>query len=148
MPGAFEFDHVQPGTYTVSFTRAGGVPVSSILSLAAGAHRVLNPVLAPAASIFGTVFQANLQPPVPLLGAEVRLYRADQFPSGASRVTTTDSKGFFKFDNVDAPQSYVVVFAFPPGSPGQFSMEIPNLGLSVQDQICSPTTFNCLVNAQ
>ncbi len=147
-PGAYEFDHVQPGTYTVSFTRAGGVPTSSILTLTAGTHRVLNPVLAPAASIFGNVFQANLTPPAPLLGAEIRLFRADQYPNGPSRVATTGANGFFKFDNVDAPQSYVVQFAFPPGSPGQFTMEILNLGLSMQDQICDPATHNCLVNAQ
>jgi hypothetical protein len=152
-PGAYEFDHVQPGTYTVSFTRIGGVPTSQLVILKAGVHSMVNPLLAAAASVVGYVFRANFPnpPPPALAGAEVRLFRADQYPSGPSRVVTTDSTGFFKFDNVDAPQSYVVQFAFPPGSPGQFTRPIQNLGLSVQYPLCpmNPSDPNaCLVAAQ
>lgn len=136
--GAYEFDNVQPGTYTLSFTRPGGVPTSTILTLTAGQHRPFDPVLAPAASVSGFVFTASAVPEqaTHLAGVEVRLFRADQFPSGQSRSTLTDANGHFSFENVDAPQSYVVQFAFPQGSPGQFTRGITTLGLSQQLVLC------------
>jgi hypothetical protein len=143
-PGAYEFDNVQPGTYTLSFTRPGGLPTSSILTLTAGTHKVFNPVLAPAAAVFGVVVKTNTN--TPAAGAEVRLFLSSQYPSGTSRVAITDSNGAFAFTNVDAPQSYVVQFAFPPGSAGQNTKEIPNLGLSQQLNVCSPNA--CTVTTQ
>jgi hypothetical protein len=146
-PGAYEFDNVQPGTYTVSFTRPGGEPTSSILTLAAGSQKTLSPLLAPAASIFGTVYQAatGSTPITPAAGVEVRLFVATQYPSGTPRTVLTDGGGNFLFNNVDAPQSYVVEFRFPPGSPGQFTVGA-TLTLSQQDEICHPSTQNCQVS--
>jgi len=145
--GAYEFDNVQPGTYTVSFTRPGGVPTSTILTLTAGQHLPFNPVLAPAASVSGVVFNAGALPQAtPLAGVEVRLFRADQFPSGQSRSTLTDANGTFRFVNVDAG-SYVVQFAFPQGSPGQFTREIATLGLSEQRVLCPDSLTDPMVCA-
>jgi hypothetical protein len=151
-PGAYEFDNVQPGTYTLSFTRPGGQPTSSIIALAAGTHKVYDPVLSPAAAICGHVFKFGVTPLLAVQGAEVRLFRADQYPSGVSQTMLTDARGFFEFVNVPAPQSYVVQFAFPQGAPGQFTVEIPTLGLSTQDVVCphtdpgNPMPVDCLVN--
>ncbi len=145
--GHYEFDNVQPGTYTLSFAIPGGVPTSSILTLAAGTQTIDSPDLAPGATICGIVYQAG-NTTVPAVGAEVRLYEAAQYPSGQFQSVDTDMNGTFEFTNVAAPQSYVVQFAYPPGSPGQSTMEI-SVTLSQQDQICpssSATTTPCTVN--
>ena len=98
-PGAFEIDGVIPGTYTISFTRQGGQPTSSIVTLVAGQRLQDNPVLNPAASIAGYVVASRGQP-VP--GAQVTLFLATQFPTVSVEATLTDKNGHFIFSNVDS----------------------------------------------
>ena len=101
--GRYEFDNVQPGTYTLSFTRAGGLPTSRIISLTAGApHAAFNPLLDPAASITGFVQNANNGPQQ---SAEVRLQvcapppappcQPDNPPGGRFLDAVTDTSGQF-----------------------------------------------------
>jgi hypothetical protein len=145
-PGAYEVDGIAPGTYTVSFTRPGGLPTSQIVTLAAGQRVPLNPVLAVAASISGTVFSVVGNKNVPFAAAGVSLFLATQFPSTVLATTTTDVSGHFIFQNLDAPQGYVVEFAASPGAPGQ-STQVVNLGLSQQYVVCGPSApqTNCPV---
>lgn len=117
-PGAYEIDGLTPGTYTISFTRQGGQPTSSIVSVAAGQRLQYNPVLTPAASIYGRVVQTS-NPTQAVPDAQITLYLATQFPTVSVATVLTDSSGNFTFDNVDAPQNFVVGVAFPQGSSNQ-----------------------------
>lgn len=122
-PGSYEIDGVAPGTYTVSFTRVGGQPVSSIVSLTAGQRLRYDPVLAPAASIYGRVALAS-DPTRAVPGAQVTLYLASQYPTVSVATVETDSTGQFTFSNVDAPQNFVVAVAFPVGTSSQESVVV------------------------
>jgi hypothetical protein len=137
VPGGYEIDAVQPGTYTASFTRPGGLPTSTIVTLTPGQRLQFNPVLAVAASISGTVNHVVGGVTQVLEGAEVRLFRADQYPTVRLRSVVTDSSGHFTFANLDAPQSYIVEFAFPQGTPGQLTVEV-QLNQSQSFVICGP----------
>ena len=119
-PGAFDIDGIVPGTYTISFTRVGGQPTSSILTIVAGQRLQFNPVLQPAASISGIVVNsANPAARVPVPGAQVTLFLATQYPTVPVESVLTNAHGSFTFANVDAPQSFVVAFAYPQGSAPQ-----------------------------
>ncbi len=144
--GAYEIDGIAPGTYTVSFTRPGGLPTSQIVTLAAGQRVPLNPVLALAASISGTVFSVVGGKNIPLANAGVTLFLATQFPSTVLASTQTDVNGHYVFQNLDAPQGYVVEFAASPGATGQ-STQVVNLGQSQQYVVCGPSapTAGCPV---
>ncbi|MCC2336485.1 carboxypeptidase regulatory-like domain-containing protein [Cellulomonas wangsupingiae] len=105
--GAYAVDALPPGTYTVTFTRAGTRSVSQIVVVQAGQDATLSPVLVRPAAVTGTVRRGN----DPLAGAGVRLYRASDYGlAGAAPVatTTTDANGVYAFDDVDAPQNYLV----------------------------------------
>jgi hypothetical protein len=117
-PGAYEIDGVAPGTYTISFTRQGGQPTSSIISLVGGQRFEYNPQLTPAASIYGRVVQES-NPTQAVPDAQVTLYLASQYPTVSVATVLTDSSGDFSFENVDAPQNFVVGVAFPQGSSNQ-----------------------------
>lgn len=116
--GAYEIDGIAPGTYTISFSREGGQPVSSIIALTAGQNLADSPVLAPAASIYGEVVQ-SASPSDPVAQAQVTLYLATQYPTVSVATVLTNSQGDFTFANVDAPQNYIVGVAFPQGSSNQ-----------------------------
>ncbi len=134
--GAYEIDNVTPGTYTISFTRRGGQPTSSILTVVAGQRLPFNPVLNPAASISGTVVNsANAATRLPVPGAQVTLFLATQFPTVSVTSVVTDSHGNFTFANVDAPQSFVVAFAYPQGSAPQETVLV-NTTLGTASDVC------------
>ncbi|MGH9126455.1 MAG: carboxypeptidase regulatory-like domain-containing protein [Acidimicrobiales bacterium] len=160
--GAYAFDNVAPGTYTVSFSRQGGQPTTFIETLTAGSHVTLSPTLPPAASICGIVYQTSNgvapglgtpptppPPPMPAAQVEVQLFPANAFPGGPSQQVLTGNDGSFEFDNVTAPQSYIVQFEFPQGSAGQFTVAT-DASLSKPDLICDPFPTAgakyCLVN--
>lgn len=117
-PGAYEIDGIAPGTYTISFTRQGGQPVSSIVTLQAGQRFEYDPQLAPAASIYGRVVQES-DPTQAVPNAQVTLYLADQYPTVSVAMVLTNSAGQFTFSNVDAPQNFVVGVAYPQGESNQ-----------------------------
>ena len=125
-PGAYEIDGVVPGTYTISFTRQGGRPVSSIVTLQPGQRFRDDVQLAPAASIFGKVVRASDHTqPVPQ--AQVTLYLATQYPTVSVATVTTDGNGQFTFANVDAPQDYVLAVAYPAGGAPQETVIVRTL---------------------
>jgi len=136
--GAFEIDGITPGTYTISFTRTGGLPTSSIVTLTAGQRLEDNPVLAPAASITGFAYLTPATKPTPLPGTEVRLYLASQYPTVLSESTLTGSDGSFTFPDVAAPQSYVLAFAYPQGSSAQVTYLVTTSESTVS-YICGST---------
>jgi hypothetical protein len=134
--GAFEIDGVTPGTYTISFTRRGGQPTSSIVTVVAGQRLQFNPVLNPAASISGTVVNSsNPANRLPVPGAQVTLFLATQFPTVSVTSVLTDSHGNFVFNNVDAPQSFVIAFAYPQGSAPQETVLV-NTTLGTASNVC------------
>ena len=147
--GAYAFDNVTPGTYTVSFSRQGGQPTTFIETLSAGSHATLSPTLPPAASICGVVYQTSgtatpgptSTPPAgaPAAQVEVQLFPANGFPGTPSQEVLSASNGSFEFDNVSAPETYIVEFSFPQGAAGQFTEET-NATLSKPDLICDPTS--------
>ena len=103
--GRYRIDGVPPGTYTVSVSRNGVSPTSTILQLRAGQVRDYSPVLAAAASVSGTVVQANGVVPA---GWYVDLYRSSSYPDNPYRTVRTGAGGTFSFPDVDAPEVYVV----------------------------------------
>ena len=134
--GAYEIDGVTPGTYTISFTRKGGQPASSIVSVTAGQRRQFNPVLNPAASISGIVVNSsNPSGRLPVPGAQVTLFLATQYPTVPVTSVLTNNKGAFTFANVDAPQSFVVAFAYPQGSAPQVTVLVDTT-LGTASSVC------------
>ena len=105
--GRYVVDTLPPGTYTVTFSRAGTRPTSTIVVLAASQNRDLSPVLVAPAAISGTVTQGSAQVQA---GRAVLLYLAAQYGTAAGPVatTTTDSEGFYTFQDVSAPEHYIV----------------------------------------
>lgn len=103
--GRYRIEDVPPGTYTVSVSRNGVSPTSTIMELRAGQVRDYSPVLAAAASITGTVTQGA--GPVPA-GWYVDLYRSSAYPTLPYRTVRTGAGGTFSFANVDAPEVYIV----------------------------------------
>ena len=81
-------------------------------------------MLAKAASITGRVDHETGSGNAPLSGAEVRLYIANQYPTVRLNSVITGADGTFTFNNLDAPQSYIVEYAYPPGSPGQKTVQV------------------------
>jgi 5-hydroxyisourate hydrolase-like protein (transthyretin family) len=115
--GNYEIDGIAPGTYTLSFSRKGTAPTSTIINLAAGEVRTYNPHLVAAALIGGVVTDEDGNP---ARGAEVRLYVATDYPDKSSQTVALDAAGHYEFDNVDAPQQYVIeVAAIGTGQPLQ-----------------------------
>jgi hypothetical protein len=103
--GRYLVENVPPGTYTVSVSRSGVSPTSTILQLAAGQVRDYSPVLAAAAAITVTVTQNDS--PVPA-GWYVDLYRSSGYPDDPYRTVRTNADGKVTFDDVDAPEVYVI----------------------------------------
>jgi hypothetical protein len=120
--GAFEVDGLPPGTYNLSFTRQGGVPTSVIITLSAGQNLVENETLSPTASIYGYVALTNNGGAVP--GAQVNLYLSSEYPAVVAATTTTNASGAFVFNNLAAPQSYIVAVSYPAGSSPQATVSI------------------------
>ena len=112
--GQYRIERLPPGTYTVSVNRRGTSPTSTIVTLVAGETETYDPVLAPPASIRGTLRDARGNP---LAFAEVRLYRAKQYPAVIERVVTADARGGYLFRDVDAPEHYVVEIVQVSGGP-------------------------------
>jgi len=93
--GDYEIDGMGPGTYTVSFTRPGAQPTSSVVTVSAGQRLRYNAVLATPASIDGYVVISSKGKTLPLGGAVVTLYLAAQYPSAALLTTTTGPTGYY-----------------------------------------------------
>ena len=105
--GDFDVRGLEPGTYTVTFSRSGTKPVSEIVVLAAGAQEQVSPDLVASASLHGHVTLGKDTTPE---GLVVLLYRASEYgtAAGPTATTTTDAKGRYEFLDVDAPENYLV----------------------------------------
>ena len=90
----------------MTFSRAGTRPTSTIVVLAASQDRDLSPVLVAPASITGTVTQGSAVQD----GRAVLLYIAAQYGTAAGPVatTTTAADGSYTFQDVSAPEHYIV----------------------------------------
>lgn len=119
--GRYRIEDVPPGTYTVSVSRNGVSPTSTIMELRAGQVRDFSPVLAAAASVTGTVVQGSA--PVPA-GWYVDLYRSSSYPEQPYRTVRTGPGGTFSFPDVDAPEVYVVEVRATRGSEPQGSRTV------------------------
>jgi 5-hydroxyisourate hydrolase-like protein (transthyretin family) len=126
--GTYRVENIPPGTYTVSVSRNGVSPTSTIMQLTAGQVRDYSPVLAAAASISGNVVQGGSAVPA---GWYVDLYRSSDYPEDPYRTVRTNASGHFEFDDVDAPEVYVIEVRPTRGSAPQGSRTV-QLGASEQ----------------
>ncbi|KQW45985.1 hypothetical protein ASC77_18950 [Nocardioides sp. Root1257] len=129
--GAYRIENIPPGTYTVSVSRNGVSPTSTIMQLTAGQVRDYSPVLAAAASISGTVTQGGSTVPA---GWYVDIYRSSDYPDDPYRTVRTNASGHFDFEDVDAPEVYVIEVRPTRGSAPQGSRTV-QLGASEQRTI-------------
>lgn len=105
-PGRYELRDLPPGTYTVTFERPGSQPRAVLVALSGAETRTLDVTLEPQASIAGTVTIAG----TPTGGLQVRLFRLEEYPTSALVITVTADDGTYRFEALDAPQTYVVEF--------------------------------------
>ena len=105
--GRYVVESLPPGTYTVTFSRSGTRPTSTIVILAAAQDKVLSPVLVAPARIFGTVTSGSSEPSV---GRTVALYLASQYGTAAPPVmtTTTDAVGYYQLNDIAAPDFFII----------------------------------------
>jgi hypothetical protein len=119
--GAYRFDNVPPGAYTLTFSRAGSTPQTMFVELAAGEDRQMPDVyLEPQARITGQVTSNGL--PVPLV--EIRIYKLSQYPAVPVMTAITDPTGHYDVIGLDAPETYVVEFRYPLGGPVVASQQV------------------------
>lgn len=108
--GVYHIAGIVPGTYTISFARSGVRPQSEIIALAPGESATYDPVLEEGAAfrvrVRETVAGATT---VPATGRfYVAVYRAGDYDTVLYREGTIVDGGSVFFDNVDAPENYVV----------------------------------------
>jgi hypothetical protein len=109
--GRYRIEQIPPGTYTVTMSKPGVRPTSTILEIVASTTpQVYSPTLAKAASLHGFVVRnAPGQALDPVGGGYVvLLHRASEYPGPAYAVDVTDANGAYSFDDLDAPEAYVV----------------------------------------
>ncbi len=111
--GQYLVEQLPPGTYTVTFSRAGTRPTSTIVVLAAAQKKILSPVLVAPARIYGTISTGS----APAANRTVALYLASQYGTAAPPVatTTTAADGTYVLDDVNAPENYILEVRSSPG---------------------------------
>jgi 5-hydroxyisourate hydrolase-like protein (transthyretin family) len=115
--GAYEIRDVPPGTYTVTFSRPGSTAQTILATVTAGEVKTLNIAVATRASISGTIHTGTITG-APRVGAEVSLYRFEDFPLTPLRTVITGPDGTYAFPDLVAPANYVVEVAPTAGAPG------------------------------
>jgi 5-hydroxyisourate hydrolase-like protein (transthyretin family) len=136
--GQFEIGGIVPGTYTVTFSRTGSVPISQLVTLAAGDRTPIPTVtITERASINGRVTLGNTGKAASRV--TVRLYRASEYPGGEVKVQVTDREGRFRFLDLDAPESWVLdVAATASGAPTASATALSSAGKAVTVTIRIP----------
>jgi hypothetical protein len=122
--GEYVLAGIPPGTYTLTFRQTGAVPRSVLVTLAAGEERTVDIELDPQASISGTVERETDGSDVPLSGAQVLVYKVDEFPGTPTATAITDEDGEYVITDLEAPEEYIVEFAYPEGAVPQVSDRI------------------------
>ncbi|MGP7960590.1 carboxypeptidase regulatory-like domain-containing protein [Sanguibacter sp. A247] len=112
--GEYVVENLEPGTWSVTFERRGTRPVSTTVTVTAGTTTPFDPVLVAPASLAGTVTSGGAE----LVGVTARLWTAAAYGTGQSPVatTTTNGEGAFRFEDVDAPATYIVEIVSSQGS--------------------------------
>ncbi|MFP3905440.1 MAG: carboxypeptidase regulatory-like domain-containing protein [Acidimicrobiales bacterium] len=105
-PGAYELRNLPAGTYTVTFERSGSQPQAVLVALAPGEVETLDAVLAPQASLGGTVTVGGSE----TAGLQVRIFLAETYPSEVVDTTITAGDGSYVFGGLNAPETYIVEF--------------------------------------
>jgi len=112
--GAYGFDDVPPGAYTLTFRRTGSTPQTLLLELRAGQTVTAPQVrLEQQAGIRGVVQRNG----VGEAGVGVAIYPLSSYPGQAVRTTVSGAGGVFLLEALDAPETYVVEFQIPAGGP-------------------------------
>jgi 5-hydroxyisourate hydrolase-like protein (transthyretin family) len=114
--GAFEFANLPAGAYTLTASRKGSTPAVILVSTLPGEVKDLptQVVLGPRASLNGIVNRQTSSGLVPAPGLTVKLFVATKFPAEALLTTTTDANGRYLFEDLDAPEDFIVgVFDSP-----------------------------------
>jgi len=142
MEGRYELDEVPPGTYTLTFTRVGASPVSFIVNVTVDQPVAQDAFVGEPALIKGTVYRADPEAdpdaePVPLGGAQVKLFVLKNYPTTVLQTAITGSDGKFQFTGLIAPESYIVEYSFPVGAPAQ-ATRIVDLEPGGEPDISSP----------
>lgn len=104
--GSYQMAGLKPGTYTVSVSKSGVRPVSTIVTLSAGGRTEYSPALQQAASVSGTVACKSCDGGTN--GWIVEIYKASDYPTTVTQTATLGAGGTFRFADLDAPTSYVV----------------------------------------
>ncbi len=105
--GAYRFDNLAPGGYTITFSRLGSTPQTVFVEVAAGDERDLPDVyLEPQASITGQVTEGTLG----RANITIRVYPIAQYPFVPVATGVTDNQGNFRITGLAAPETYIVEF--------------------------------------
>ncbi|MBE7162707.1 MAG: carboxypeptidase regulatory-like domain-containing protein, partial [Williamsia herbipolensis] len=108
--GVFELQNLPPGTYTLSVGAGSGTnPWSKVVTLTAGDTKSVHVTLHRPAYIAGVVKccsggSSSTAAPGVRPDWTVFLYPLDDYPGGSPIAVTTDDRGRFEFDDVDAGQ--------------------------------------------
>lgn len=119
--GQYRIEQLPPGTYTITVSAGSGtIPVSSVITLAAGDVRPVNVTLARPAAMSGTVVETSTHGPG-LCGWTVDLYQQAQYPTVRYRTTMTSAavngtcSGAFSFGDIPAG-TYILAVGPTPGN--------------------------------
>lgn len=104
--GQYRMVGIPPGTYTLSISRNGVSPVSRIVELTPGRNFNEETTLAVAASITVEVLKPDGNPVGP--GWIVELFRYEEYNRTVYRTGRTVRDGTYTFEDVDAPEAYIV----------------------------------------
>ncbi len=117
--GVYELHRIPPGTYSLSFARGGSAPTALLVTVSAGEVITdLDAELVARASLSGKVLSYNNNNPIPLPFAVVRLFLQEDYPSGEpTRLAVTNSAGEYTFDELEAPNVYVLDYAVQGDDP-------------------------------
>lgn len=103
--GRWRLEGIPPDSYTLTISRNGVTPDSYPVELEAGDRVDRDTTLAVAASVSGTVVVGTT---AVKSGWVVELYRSSGYGDVVYRRTRTDANGQFRFDDVDAPEAYII----------------------------------------
>jgi hypothetical protein len=134
--GRFEFSHIAPGSYTLTASRVGTVPVTVLVNVSASSPTpVIEVRLGRQASLSGRVIPNANHVGRPYT---MKLYSPALFPITPISVVQTDpNTGAYSFGSLEAPTSYVVAVFDGPNAANAIDSEVvrtqPGLDVIVPD---------------